>query len=543
MSSFGAVASSGRMPPMATLYRNGRIYSPSEPRATAMLVVDDRVAWVGAEDAAEVHVDAADEVVNLDDAFVTPAFVDSHVHLTETGLARDGVDLSGAGNVTEVLTRVERRVRHRPGEVVMGFGWDEAGWPEQRPPSGPELDRAAGGAAVYLARRDVHSAVVSSAILDADPAIASCDGYADGVVSRDAHHRARKAARASFEPDRVATLRRQAMLDAASRGIGAVHEMGAPHVSADDDLVAVLGMGREPDLPDVVGYWGALNEVARARELGAAGAGGDLNVDGSLGSHSARLSVPYADAPNERGRLYLDAEQATAHVVACTRAGIQAGFHCIGDEAVRTATAAVADAARQCGLSEVVACRHRLEHVEMPDPDVVADMARLGVVASVQPAFDELWGGPGGMYARRLNTGRVGELNPFAAMARAGVLLAFGSDSPVTPLAGWETVRAATYHRTPEHRLGAAGAFSAATRGGWRAARIEDAGVLTPGMLASFAVWEIPGELVVRGADERIATWSTDPRSGVPGLPDLAPGAALPRCLRTVVRGRTVWRG
>jgi predicted amidohydrolase YtcJ len=129
-------------------------------------------------------------------------------------------------------------------------------------------------------------------------------------------------------------------------------------------------------------------------------------------------------------------------------------------------------------------------------------------------------------------------MNPFAAMVRAGVPLAFGSDAPVTPLDPWGTVRAAAFHRTPGHRVSVRAAFTAHTRGGWRALGRDDAGVLVPGAPASYAVWA-PTDLVVQASDERVANWSTDPRSGVPGLPDLTPGSPVPDCLATVVRGRT----
>ncbi|TDE09536.1 amidohydrolase [Jiangella asiatica] len=507
-----------------------------------MLVVDDTVAWVGAEGAAEVHVDSAAEVVDLEDALVAPAFVDAHVHLTETGLARDGLDVAGVESLTALLDRVAERARQRPGEAILGFGWEEDAWPERRAPSPAELDRAASGAVVYLARRDVHTAAVSTALLAGDPSVKAADGYDDGLVRRDAHRRARRTARSAVAADRLQALRVDSLRHAAAVGIGAVHEMGTPQISDAADFAAVRALGSDPGLPDVIGYWGALG-AGEAQALGAVGAAGDLNLDGSIGSRSARLTSPYADAPGERGRLDLDVDAATEHVVACTRAGIQAGFHCIGDEAIKVAVQALSAAAAQCGLAAVVGSRHRLEHVEMVDDGVMAELARLGVVASVQPAFDQLWGGDSGLYVDRLGPERGVSLNPFASMARAGVLLAFGSDSPVTPLAGWETVRAAAYHRTPSERLSARAAFSAATRGGWRAARVEDAGVLAPGMRATFAIWEVPGELVVQAPDERIAAWSTDPRAGVPGLPDLSPGAGLPRCLRTVVRGRTVYTG
>jgi predicted amidohydrolase YtcJ len=160
----------------------------------------------------------------------------------------------------------------------------------------------------------------------------------------------------------------------------------------------------------------------------------------------------------------------------------------------------------------------------------------------VQPAFDAAWGGEDGMYAERLGAERARGLNPFAAMTRAGVPLVLGSDSPVTPLDPWGAVRAAAFHRTPAHRISARAAFHAHTRGGWRAVGRDDAGVLVPGAPADYAVWRV-GDLVVQTPDERVANWSTDPRSGTPGLPDLTPGGDLPVALRTVVGGRTVHAG
>ncbi|HZY28190.1 MAG TPA: amidohydrolase family protein [Jiangellaceae bacterium] len=517
------------MPPVppTTLLRNGRVHSPAGPTATALLVVGGRVAWVGDESTAQTHHDAADAVVDLEGALVTAAFVDAHVHVTETGLAREGVDLTGCASLSEFLDRVATHARTRPGRAVLGHGWDERSWPEARPPTRAEVDRAGGGAVVYLSRIDVHSAVVSTALLDAAPEIARAAGFDDGPVRRDAHHLARRATRDRLTPQRREELQRTTLRHAAAGGIGALHEIGAPHIAGPEDVATLLAVADEGGGPDVFAYWGAVGDgVETAARLGCAGAAGDLNLDGSLGSRTARLSEPYADAADQTGFLYLDLDEATEHVVACTRAGIQAGFHCIGDEAVRVGVTAIERAADRCGVAEVVAARHRLEHVEMITADLVTVMARLGVVASVQPRFDEYWGGDTGMYAARLGVDRARTMNPFASMARAGVAVALGSDSPVTPLGGWEMVRAAAAHHRPGERMTVHAAFESATRGGWRAVRIDDAGVLSPGMRATYAVWDVPPDR----ADE--------PRTG---LPDLSPGSLLPTCLRTVVRGRTVF--
>ncbi|MER6751231.1 amidohydrolase [Streptomyces sp. PDY-4] len=524
------------VPPHTVLLRRGEVHSPADPFATAMVVERGQVAWVGSEGAADAFADGADEVIDLDGALVTPAFTDAHVHTTATGLALTGLDLSAAPSLEAALARVREFAAARPEDrVLLGHGWDAARWPGGRPPTRAELDEATGGRPLYLSRIDVHSAVVTTALLDL---VGGGTGREDRPLTGDAHHAVRAAALAAVTPAQRTGAQRAALAHAASLGIGTVHECGGPEISSEDDFTGLLRLAVEETGPRVVGYW-AEQDVAKAKELGALGAAGDLFADGALGSHTACLHEPYADA-GHTGTAHLDAAAVAAHVVACTEAGLQAGFHAIGDAAVSTVVDGVRAAAEKIGLARVRAARHRVEHAEMVTAETVAAFAELGLTASVQPAFDALWGGEDGMYARRLGAERARTLNPFAALLRAGVPLAFGSDSPVTPLDPWGTVRAAAFHRTPEHRVSVRAAFTAHTRGGWRATGRDDAGVLVPGAPADYAVWRT-GELVVQAPDDRVARWSTDPRSGTPGLPDLAPGRDLPVCLRTVVGGRTVF--
>ncbi|MFF8291949.1 amidohydrolase [Streptomyces sp. NPDC016309] len=527
------------------LLRGGDVHSPADPFATAMVVERGHVAWVGSEGAADAFASGVDEVIDLEGALVTPAFTDAHVHTTATGLALTGLDLSGARTLAEALERVRAHSAARPTDrVLLGHGWDAARWPEQRPPSRTELDEATGGRPLYLPRVDVHSAVVTTALLDLVPGVTDLPGHhPDQPLTGAAHHAVRAAAHAAVTPAQRAGAQRAALARAASLGIGTVHECAGPEISDEDDFTALLALAAEEPGLRVVGYWAEAvtgeKDARRVRGLGAVGAAGDLFVDGSLGSHTACLHQPYADA-GHTGTAHLDAAAVAAHVTACTEAGLQAGFHAIGDAAVSAVVDGVRAAAEAVGLARVRAARHRVEHAEMLTPETIAAFAELGLTASVQPAFDAAWGGEDGMYARRLGAERARTLNPYAAMLRAGVPLAFGSDSPVTPLDPWGTVRAAAFHRTPEHRISVRAGFTAHTRGGWRATGRDDAGVLVPGAPADYAVWRAD-ELVVQAPDDRVARWSTDPRSGTPGLPDLTPGVDLPVCLRTVVGGRTVF--
>ena len=521
---------------MTTLYVNARVFAPGSP--TAFAVSDEGVvAWAGSDPGG-----GASETVDLGGAFVTPAFVDAHVHTTATGLMLTGLDLHGCASLAEALDRVERYARANGGRPVLGTGWDESGWPERRPPTAAELDRASYGGVVYLARADVHGAVASSALLS----LCSIEGLpgneGDGLVRLDAHHVVRRVALDSLRPSQVEEAQRAALAEAARLGIGCLHEMSGPDVAGEADLVSLLavagGDGSDrPATPEVVAYWGDLGDVDTPRRLGLRGAGGDLFCDGSIGSYTAAFTAPYADAPDRSGELRYGADEVAAHVAACVEAGLQCGFHVIGDRAIETVLDAVESVASRVGLPAVLAGRHRLEHVEAASPESVRRMARLGLVASVQPAFDAEWGGDDGMYVARLGAERAAGLNPYAAFAREGVVMAFGADAPVTPLDPWGGVRAAVHHGTPGNAVSPRAAFLAATRGGWRAAGDDEGGVLLPGAPATFAVWDAT-PLPPRPTDERIAGWSTDAGWAEAGLPDVT---KTPDCLRTVVRGRTVW--
>jgi predicted amidohydrolase YtcJ len=526
---------------MRILLRGGYVHTPGDPHATALAVEDGAVVWTGDDDASVHFADGAERVLDLGGRLVAPAFVDAHVHLSQTGIAAFSVDLSGTASLAEALDALATHARGSTLPLVLGLNWDESTWPERRPFTRAEVDRAVEGRLAYLARVDAHSAVVSTAFLDRLPALRDVEGFRpDGLVARTANVMARDAVFAmipgSVHEDAIAT----ALHDAARHGIAAVHENGAPGDSPAEDFARIRSIVDTQVVPEVVGYWGELDGVEAARALGCAGAAGDLCMDGAVGSRTAGMNRPYDDDPATSGHLYLDADDVARHVVACTEADLQAGFHVIGDRAADAVVEGFRRAAEKVGPAALVRARHRLEHLEMVTPEQMRLLGEWGVTASMQPMFDGLWGGPDSLYAERLGE-RWTQMNRFASLNRAGVALAFGSDTPVTPFDPWGAVRAAAWHHNEGERLTVRAAFNAHTRGGWRAARRDDGGVIAPGAPASLAVWDVPGELAVQTPDTRVAAWSTDPRAGVPLLPDLHPDLDLPTCVLTLVRGEVAF--
>jgi len=537
----------------STLLRGGHVYTSVDPFATAMLVIDGVIQWVGSDAGADVHRDSVDEVIELDGALVTPAFVDAHVHTTAYGLLRTGLDLSSTSGAQELLSMIRQ---HHPvhassadphnssTELLWGQGWDESTWESREFPLLADIDAAAGNRPIYLSRVDAHSAFVSSAMMDRVPGIREMAGWGpQGFVTQQAHSAIRAAAFSGLSEQQRLDAQKATLQHAAAMGVASIHEMAGPTISSAEDLRFLLRWTQQSRGVEVLGYWGALGEWDTAADLGALGCAGDLFIDGSLGSHTACLSHPYADMET-RGVHYLDSDAVKDHIIEGSRRGMQAGFHVIGDGALDIAAQGFTAAQTAMDPSIIRAARHRLEHAEMLNNQHIALCADLDVTLSMQPLFDATWGGLEGMYNARLGEARSQEMNPFSRVSRAGVTLAFGSDAPVTALDPWASVSAAAFPHNPSSGISVRAAFAAHTRGGRRAGRQDatEPGVLREGAPATYAVWEV-GELVVQAPDSRVAAWSTDVRSGTPGLPDVSPGAPAPRCLRTVRAGEIIFDG
>jgi predicted amidohydrolase YtcJ len=502
---------------------NGRVYGQSADATAVAISADGIIGWVGQDAPARaLYPDA--RVIDLDGAFVAPAFVDAHVHATSSGLMLTGVDLRTVGSAAELVAALRKYAAEHPGEPIYGHGWDESTWTDPTLPTRADIDAAVGSTPTYLSRIDVHSALASTA-LTAEP----------GVLTVDAHHRARVAFRELLP---VATRQRAQLAfleDAATKGIASVHECGGPDISGRDDFTDLIALGQRVDLPEVLGYWGETGSADLAKELGATGLAGDLSVDGAIGSHTACFHEPYADL-DTTGNAYLDADQIAAHLVTCTEAGIQAGFHVIGDAAASALVAGIVKAASVVGKPRLASAGHRVEHLALVTAAEIAVLAEHGFTASMQPAFDAAWGGPDGMYATRLGLARAERMNALAALAATGVVLAFGSDAPVTPVDPWSAIRAAVHPHYPEHGISPRAAFTAHTRGARRAGGQLGDGILRPGAGAHLAIWAA-GDLEATTPSSTVQRWSTDPRSGVPGLPSVEPGVALPECLATLRAG------
>ncbi len=463
-------------------------------RARALVVRGRRVVWVGDDvSQAPPHASHADYT----GCVIAPAFVDAHVHMTPTGIGLLGLDLSSATSGAELLRAVRTYAEQHTGRVIWGHGYDPHGFPDALP-TPDELSEAGGGCPVTLTRADGHSSLVDRHTLKAAPLARSegvdrtADGQPTGVLRREANKIVRRWAVGAMSQHELADARIAAAEQAARMGIASVHEMGGPDSMGEEDFDA-WRFGEWP--VEVVPYWGGL-DLRFVVERDLRQIGGDIWLDGSLGSHTAALRAPYADDPTTRGHLEFDDTTLTDLFLEATRAGVQVAVHAIGDAAVAQAVRCwqtVDDQLPDYLEGSVRRLRHRIEHAEMMPPELLDSVADLGLVISAQPTFETQWGATGGMYETRLGPDRAASTNPFRALADRGVSLAFGSDAASGTMAPWEGVLAAERRRRPEHAITRLEAVSASSLGGRNAARQDRfVGVVRAGMRADLAVW--PGD-------------------------------------------------
>ncbi|MDS0294385.1 amidohydrolase [Halogeometricum luteum] len=475
---------------------DGEIHTLCDPDETheAMAVRDGRIARLGTTYDVEFLVGTETETLDLGGDVVLPGFVDAHTHLEMVGQSLVHADLSGASGPDECLDRLRDRLDElesgggEGGEWVLGFGYDESGWTESRYLTRADLDSVATDRPVAAFREDMHVVSLNSVALDRHrdemPAddVRSEGGEPTGVVVEEAVDAIFEA----VEPGVAETeeLLRAAQAAANGRGVTGVHDMTRnsrkPRVYREMDAAGELTLRVR------INYWADhLDSVIDAglrtnhgSEMVRTGAIKTF-TDGSFGGRTAKLSEPYSDDEGETGTWVVDPDELDDIVSRADAHDLQMSTHAIGDEAVD----AVLDAYEACGNPG--ASRHRIEHAELADDEAIERFADSGVVASVQPNFLK-WAEAGGLYASRLGDRRT-ETNRYAALADAGVPLAFGSDCmPLDPLLG---VHWAVNAPAEEQRLSVTDALRAYTAGAAYAGFDEDRlGTLEVGKAADLTV-------------------------------------------------------
>ncbi|HET9393272.1 MAG TPA: amidohydrolase family protein [Candidatus Rubrimentiphilum sp.] len=431
------------------------------------------------------------EGIDLQGATVLPAFADCHVHLTDTGHFLDERNLNGVRSYDEFAAAVTRLPRET---YVLAGQYDESAWRDGRLADAAPLERELADAFAMLVRVDGHSCIVNRktlAWLNLPPAVGGSErnheGGPTGKLFLEANWRAQAAFMAKLPLAAKRAADKRATELALSRGCLHLHAQFVGFARDQyADEIAALG-----DLPRAKWYPKICEPDPRlAKELGLPFIGGDVFLDGSIGSCTAAVSEPFVSqngGPPNRGELNYSDEQVYEYFSTADSLGVSAGVHAIGDRAIEQCVATWERVLG--GKPSATGCRHFIEHFEIARDDHIERCARLGIYLSMQPQFDMLWGGVGGMYEQRLGSQRMRSMNALGRIERAGAVLCGGDDSPVCELAPLQGMQATVDHHEPRERLSPGQAITMYTYNAARLAHAEmRTGMLAEGYAADLAI-------------------------------------------------------
>lgn len=475
-------------------------------------------------------------VIRLGGRLVVPGFIDSHVHLVGGGFQILALDLKNVRSEEEFVNRISDRAQELPpGRWLRGGNWDEEAWPSRALPTRWLIDQATPHHPVYLRRYDGHAALANSLALKLAGVTCETQEPPDGVIVRDATTGeatgvlkdgamglVAKAIPRSSHTEMEDALR-AALGEAGRVGVTSVHNIALDEQTPSGRFWGEVELFRRAEREGwltVRQYW--LIPIEHVEEFAAAGEGERADsewlrlravkgfADGSLGSATAWMFEPFDDMPENRGlpMALMDSPSKMEKLVRkAKQAGLQPCLHAIGDRAV----AEILDVFERVGGGNSVSARFRIEHAQHVRPKDFARLAKLGVVASMQPyhAIDD-----GRWAERRIGAHRARTSYAWRSMLDAGVSLTFGSDWPVAPLSPILGIYAAVTRATldgqhpdgwnPQERLTVEEALHAYTTGGAFAAFEETAkGTITAGKMADLAVLS---EDILSIPVERIAT-------------------------------------
>lgn len=502
---------------------NARVYTmdAAHPHAQAVAVAGNRFLAVGDDDHLRPLLRPGGQAVDLGGRCVVPGLIDAHIHLDWycLGIYQKQVDLDNVPTKAEALNRVAEAARHiPPGRWIQGSGWNKNIWPDSPPaegsargfPTAADLDAVAPAHPVALKDKSHHALWVNTRALQLAGVTAATADPPGGEIVRDEAGQPtgifleaaeELVSRVIPEPDveTMAAALRQGIAQARRLGLTGCHDPGHPTVLAALQLLRARG---ELKLRALVHL--PADGLEAAIKLGLRSGLGDetlriggvkLFADGALGPQTACLLAPYEGTADKTGIPTLTAGELDDLVRRAHQAGLSVAVHAIGDAANRAVLDALEDA--QSSIPNPRSpIPDRIEHVQLIHPDDLPRLARLGVVASMQPIHATSDMEMAGRHWGR----RCAWAYAWRSVLDSGAILAFGSDCPVEtpdPLAG---IHAAVTRRRadgfpgpegwiPAQRLTVAEAVHAYTLGAACASgEAHLKGSIAPGKLADLTV-------------------------------------------------------
>jgi len=423
-----------------TLITNARVFTSDEsnPHADTVAIKGNRIVYIGKHASINEFCDGNTRIIDGQNRTLTPGFIDTHVHLLSGATWMGYAELSSAHTTDDVQKILREYAKHNPtNEWIIGWRshYDVVSTRQ-------ELDEIIADRPVYVRAADAHTAWANTKALelagilkagDDDNIIRAENGFATGELRESAM----KAVLNIIPPPSTSFIRTQLKRAAQAfnkAGITSIHNMNGDmqdlmtYAAAEDAGELNLRVyvpfevkpeAKEEDLKEAV-------EMATVQGDYVRGGAVKFFMDGVWESYTAFNVHPYADDPTVKVEPLFSLEHFTRMAAACDKLGLQIAVHCCGDAAVRQTLDGYEAVQRLNGKRRNG--RHRIEHVEVCQPEDMTRFRELGVIASIQLSHASLNLAESGVAQFRLGEKRWQYWQPWRDLKNAGAHLSFGSD-------------------------------------------------------------------------------------------------------------------
>jgi len=443
---------------------------------------------------------------DFSDYYCLPGFFDSHTHMMPTGYNSMAVRLEHCRSIGEILELLAMEINKSKtarsdkksavntvfGPFVIGHGFDESNLIEKRMPQRFDLDSVSNEAPIFISRIDHHSCVFNSAFIKFFPVFFAGVGKSaieTGILTQGPNYAIKGKLAADFDFSTRRRAYEAAEAAALKAGVTSLCALEGGAVSGAEDTYFIDKVLSDKKNKINLVLFDQSFDFSTVEFLRLPRIGGCLLVDGSFGSKTAALGLPYENSGDNRGALYLNENFLVPFIEKASSKNLQTAFHAIGDAAIKTILDSYQKVfdSRRGNLKNHL--RHRIEHFELSCDEDIKRAADMGIILSMQPAFETLWGGDSGLYAERLGARRALTTNRFNTIIKAGGIIAGGSDSDVTPICPLNGISALLNLPNESERVGIYDAVSIFTINGAYANFMERShGSIAINKRADFAV-------------------------------------------------------
>jgi predicted amidohydrolase YtcJ len=444
----------------AMVITHARIWTgnSAQPWAEAMAISGDTIQAIGTMEAVKGLIGDRTMVADLKGKFVSPGFIDCHVHLMSGGNGLLGVQLRDAATPEAFAKKIATYAKTiPPGTWIMEGNWDHTLWGGALPEK-EWVDADTPEHPVAVLRLDGHMLLANSAALDfagidkstpdveGGEIIRNADGTPTGILKDNAMNLLFDKMPPMNE-DQKEKIFKAAMAYLLSNGVTSVHDVDGLNKTLGSYGTAMKLKGQGQLTLRIyaaapLSEWKSLASMERQNDKWLKTGVLKGFVDGSLGSHTAAFDQPYSDKPSDVGFFINSEADLYDWISNADKADLKLMVHAIGDRAMHTLLDIYARVEAENGKKDR---RFRIEHAQHIAPTDIDRFAELGVIASMQPyhAIDD------GRWAEALiGPERIKTTYAFKSLFDSGATVAFGSDWFVAPATPLEGIYAATTRRT-----------------------------------------------------------------------------------------------